>query len=60
MQVLRLRSPLATFAQDDRFCGAEVFFGVDADGVGGGWGDVDVDAVIEEAELLEVLDALDP
>ena len=61
---------MATFSQDDkiylaaggedRFCCAEVFFGVDADGVGGGWGDVDVDAVVEEAELLEAFDLFEP
>ena len=51
---------MATFAQDDSFCGAEVFFCIDADGVAGGRGDVDVDAVVEQAELLEAFDLLDP
>ena len=44
-------------AAQDSFGGAQIFFGVDADGVAGGGGDVDVDAIVEEAELLEALDA---
>ena len=61
---------MATFSQDDkiylaaggedRFCCAEVFFGVDADGVRRGWGYVDIDAVVEEAELLEAFDLFEP
>jgi hypothetical protein len=60
MRVLRLRSPLATFAQDDSFSGAQIFFGVDTNGVAGCAGDVDGNAVVEKAELLETLDALQP
>ena len=37
----------------------EVFFGVYADGVEVGGFDVDVDAVFEEAELLQALSALE-
>lgn len=45
---------------EDGFDGLEVGFGVDADGVGGGVGDVDGDAVVEEAELFEAFDLFEP
>ena len=47
-------------SSEDRFCGAEILFCIDADGVAGRRGDVDVDAVVEQAELLKPLDLLDP
>ncbi len=40
---------------EERFYAVEVGFGVDADGVVGGFGDVDVDVVFEQAELFEAL-----
>lgn len=40
------------------FDALEVFFGVDADGVVGRLGDVDVDAVLKEAKLFELLGGL--
>jgi hypothetical protein len=45
---------------ENRFYRTEVFFGVDADGVAGRRGDVDVDAVVEEAALFEALNLFDP
>ncbi len=42
-------------AAEEGFDAVEVFFGVDAYGVEVGGFDVDVDAVFEEAELLEAL-----
>ena len=44
---------LAGSAAEEGFDAAEVFFGVDTDGVEVGGFDVDVDAVFEEAELFE-------
>ena len=41
------------------FDAGEVGFGVDADGVEGGGGDVDVDAVFEEAKLFEAFGVLE-
>jgi hypothetical protein len=46
---------LAGSAAEEGFDAVEVLFGVDADGVEVGGFDVDVDAVFEEAELLEAL-----
>jgi hypothetical protein len=40
---------------EEDFDPAEVFFGVDTDGVKAGGFDVDVDVVFEEAELFEAL-----
>jgi hypothetical protein len=40
---------------EDGFDAGEVFFGVDADGVVWGFGDVEGDAVFEQAELLQAL-----
>lgn len=47
-------------AGEDSFGGAQILFCIDADGVRRSGGNVDVDAVIEEAQLLEALDLLKP
>ncbi len=44
---------------EDLFDAEAVFFGVNADGVVLGFGDVDGDAVFEEAELFEALGELE-
>ena len=43
-----------------RFGSRQIFLGVDADGVARRGCYVDVDAVVEQTELLEALEALDP
>jgi len=45
--------------EEDLFDAEEVFFGIDADGVVRGGGDVDGDAVFEEAQLFEALGELE-
>ena len=54
-KVKRLRYVVGGSAAEEGFDAVEIFFGVDADGVEVGGFDVDVDAVFEEAELLEAL-----
>ncbi len=49
----------STAGLEEGLDGAEVFFGVDADGVEGGGFDVERDAVFEEAELLEAFGLLE-
>ena len=49
--------PLGLVAEgEDRLDGAEVFLGIDSDGVVGSCLDEDVDAVFEKAKLFEPLD----
>ncbi len=56
MRLCRDRCGLLT-EEEEEFDGAEVFLGVDADGVDPGGLDVDGDAVFEEAELFQAFGA---
>jgi hypothetical protein len=54
------RAGVSCAGREDGFGGLEIFFGIDADGVAGGGGDVDGDPVVEETELFEALDTFEP